>query len=72
MKRAVKDSVFTYLFSQPKYARLLYLKFHPEDTGVTEEDIKLVTLENILTTGLYNDLGYQVRNTVILLFEAQS
>ena len=72
MKRSVKDSVFTYLFRQPEYARQLYLKFHPEDTEVTEEDIKLVTLENILTTGLYNDLGYQVRNTVILLFEAQS
>ena len=25
LKRAVKDSVFTYLFSQPEYARELYL-----------------------------------------------
>ena len=39
IKRTIKDSVFTYLFSQPEYARKLYLDLHPEDQGVTEEDI---------------------------------
>ncbi len=72
MNYTVKDSVFTYLFSQPEYTRQLYLTLHPEDTDVTEEDCKLVTLENILTTGLYNDLGIQIRNRLILLVEAQS
>lgn len=72
MRYAVKDSVFTYLFKQPEYTRLLYLSLHPEDTDVTEEDCKLVTLENILTTGLYNDLGIQIRDKLILLVEAQS
>lgn len=72
MKRAVKDSIFTYLFKQPEYTRQLYLTLHPEDTSVTEDDFKLVTLENILTTGLYNDLGIQVRDKLILLAEAQS
>ena len=72
MKRSVKDSVFTYLFRQPEYTRQLYLALHPEDTDVKESDFKLVTLENVLTTGFYNDLGIQVRNRLILLVEAQS
>ena len=72
MKRSVKDSVFTYLFKQPEYTRQLYLALHPEDTGVQESDFKLVTLENVLTTGFYNDLGIQVRDRLILLVEAQS
>lgn len=72
MRRTIKDSVFTYLFKQPEYTRLLYLALHPEDTDVTEQDCKLVTLENILSTGLYNDLGIQVRDKLLLLVEAQS
>ncbi|MBE7003589.1 MAG: hypothetical protein E7425_04785 [Ruminococcaceae bacterium] len=67
-----KDSVFTYLFRQPEYTRELYLSLHPEDTDVTEADIKLVTLENVLTVGQYNDLGLQVRDKLIVLAEAQS
>lgn len=72
MRRTIKDSVFTYLFKQPEYTRLLYLALHPEDTDVTEQDCKLVTLENILSTGLYNDLGIQVRDKLLLLVDAQS
>ena len=72
MKRNVKDSVFTYLFRQPEYTRQLYLSLHPEDSSVTEADFKIVTLENILSTGLYNDLGVLVRSTLIVLVEAQS
>ena len=72
MKRNVKDSVFTYLFSDPTYARELYLHLHPEDTGVTEEDCKLVTIQNILSYGQYNDLGLLIRDTLIILAEAQS
>lgn len=72
MRYTIKDSVFTFIFKQPEYARKLYLALHPEDTDVTEADCKLVTLENVLTTGLYNDVGIQVRDTLILLVEAQS
>ena len=72
MKRTAKDSVFTYLFKQPMYTRQLYLALHPEDTAVTEADCKVISLENVLTTGLYNDLGIQVRGRLILLVEAQS
>lgn len=72
LRRAIKDSVFTYLFSQPEYTRLLYLSLHPEDQDVTEAEFKIVTLENVLSTGLYNDLGVQVRDRLLLLVEAQS
>lgn len=50
----------------------LYLTLHPEDVDVTEADCKLVTLEHILTNGMTNDLGFQVRDKLILLVEAQS
>ena len=72
MKYTLKDSVFTFLMKQPEYARKLYLALHPEDTDVTEADCKLVTLEHILTTGIYNDVGLQVRDMLILLVESQS
>lgn len=72
MKRGIKDSVFTYLFRQPEYALKLYQTLHPEDTSTTEADLKLVTLENIISTGIYNDLGIQAGAMLILLMEAQS
>ncbi len=72
MKRKVKDSVFTFLFSQPEYMLEMYRTLHPEDTDVTEKDCRLLTLKNILTNGLYNDLGFLVRNMLIILVEAQS
>lgn len=72
MKRTVKDSVFTTLFSDPQYARELYLYLHPEDSDVTEAECRLITIENILSDGQYNDLGLQVRDKIIVLVEAQS
>lgn len=72
MKRTVKDSVFTCLFSDPKYARELYLYLHPEDFDVTESDCKLVTIENVFSDGQYNDLSIQIRDTLLILAEAQS
>lgn len=72
MKRKIKDSVFSYLFRQPEYMLELYKTLHPEDVNVTEDDIKLITIENILTNGLYNDLGLQIRDILIVLTEAQS
>ena len=72
MKRNVKDSVFTFLFSQPAEAKKLYQVLHPEDTNITEADIKIITLKNVLSNGRYNDLGLQVRELLIILAEAQS
>ena len=71
-KRDINDSVFTFLFSDIEYTKQLYLSLHPEDTDIRDEDFRLVTLENILAIGQYNDLGFQVRDKLILLVEAQS
>ncbi len=72
IKRNFKDSVFTYLFRQLKYAMLLYLALHPEDKDIVEDDLEIITLENVLSIGLYNDLGLQIRNRLMILVEAQS
>lgn len=44
----------------------------PAPGDVTEDEFQLVTIENILSVGQYNDLGIQVRDKLILLVEAQS
>lgn len=44
-KRNTKDSVFTHLFSFPKYQLELYQALHPEDTDVCEADIGTITRE---------------------------
>ena len=72
MKYRAKDSVFSFIFRQPENLLRLYQALHPEDTEVTEADCKLVTLEHILTNGITNDLGVCVRDTLIILMEAQS
>jgi hypothetical protein len=45
---------------------------HPEDTTATEEQLEHVTIENILTNNLYNDLGFTIGGKAIILVEAQS
>ena len=72
LKRTVKDSIFTHLFSEPKYLLELYKSLHPEDKQVTESDITDVTINNIIIDGMYNDLGFVVGNRLFVLVEAQS
>lgn len=72
VKRTVKDSVFTNLFSDPRYVLQLYRSLHPEDPGVKEEDLETITLENIITDGIYNDLGFIKGDKLMVLVEAQS
>lgn len=72
VKRTVKDSVFSDLFGRSKYLLQLYRALHPEDTDATEDDLHNVTINNVLTDNQYNDLGFCVRNTLLILVEAQS
>lgn len=72
IKVTVRDSVFRNLFSDRKYALKLYQAIHPEDTDITEDDISNVTIDNVLTDQLYNDLGMVVRGVLLVLLEAQS
>ena len=69
-KRTVKDSVFWNLFGNPRYLLQLYQALHPEDKKVREEDLKTVTLENIFTDSIYNDLGFIKGNKLMVLVEA--
>ena len=71
-KYTVKDSVFTDLFKNKKYTLMLYKALHNEDNDVTEDNIKPITLENILMANMYNDLGFSVKNKIFILTEAQS
>ena len=71
-KRGAKDSVFTDLFSDTKYLLELYKSLFPRDTNCTENDFEILTLENILLTGSYNDLGFLVKDKLLILVEAQS
>ena len=72
MKRAVKDSVFTTLFGETKYTLDLYRSLHPEDTTTTEDDIKIITIKNILVTGMFNDLSFLIGQKMMIFAEAQS
>ena len=71
-KRKIKDSVFTNLFQDKKYLLRLYKALHPEDSDVTEDDIKDITIKHILVDADYNDLGFSVGERLVILVESQS
>lgn len=72
VKRNVKASVFTHIFSLEKYRKELYLCFHPRDGDISSKDIKEYTLSSVFTNIQVNDLGILVRDTLLVLVEAQS
>ena len=71
-KHTVKDSVFTSLFKEKKYLIELYRAIHPEDREATEDDLQDVTISNALVNDLYNDIGFRVGSTLLILIESQS
>ena len=71
-KRNAKNSVFLDLFQNKSYLLKLYKALHPEDITATEDSLTDVTIENVLTDNLYNDLGFIVNNKLMILIEAQS
>lgn len=50
----------------------LYQALHPEDRGVTEDDLQDVTVSNVLVNEVYNDLGFRVGAKLLILIEVQS
>ena len=72
VNRQAKNSVFLNLFTRKEYQLRLYKELFPEDTAITEDDLELVTLDNVLTVHPYNDLGLLARGRLIVLAEAQS
>ncbi len=72
-KRTAKNSVFLDLFQDKRNLLKLYKTLHPEDTDATEDMLDIVTIDNVLTDNLYNDLGIMAgNNRLLLLLEAQS
>ena len=71
-KHTIKDSIFTNLFQDKKYLLQLYKTLHPEDTEVTEEELSDITIHNIMTNEIYNDVGFMVGEKLLILTEAQS
>ena len=72
VKRTIKDTVFSTLFGDKSNLLEMYRALHPEDKATTEDDLKDVTIGNILTDGIYNDLSFIVGNRLMVLVEAQS
>ena len=72
VKHTIKDSVFTSLFKDKKYLIQLYRALHPEDTKATEDDLKDVTVSNVLVDDIYNDIGFTVGSTLLIMIEVQS
>ena len=72
VNRQAKNSVFLNLFMRKEYQLRLYKELFPADTTITEDDLELVTLDNVLTIHPYNDLGLLARGRLIVLAEAQS
>ena len=50
----------------------LYQALHPEDRDVTEDDLQDVTVSNVLVNDIYNDIGFRVGSTLLILIESQS
>jgi len=71
-RRKTKDHVFTDLFDQKEYQKLLYKALHPEAPGIKSSELETLTLETILDRGIYNDLGILAKDRILLLVEAQS
>ena len=71
-RRTGKDTVFTHLFSEPKYRFQLFQALHPEMTDITADDIIPLTITNVLLDKPYNDLGLLAGDRLLILVEAQS
>ena len=72
VNRQAKNSVFLNLFMRKEYQFELYKELFPQDTTITEDDLELITLDNVLTIRPYNDLGLMARGRLIILAKAQS
>ncbi|MDO4764792.1 MAG: hypothetical protein Q4A29_01930, partial [Eubacteriales bacterium] len=70
--RNIKDSLFTILFRDIKNVRRLYSILADDNDKYTDEDFKILTLENAFVPSVYNDLGFLVGEKLIVLVEEQS
>lgn len=72
IKHTIKDSVFVDFFGEKENVFRLYQALHPEDQEATIDEVSNVTLENIFTDDIYNDIGFTLGDRIVVLAEAQS
>ena len=72
VNRQAKNSVFLNLFMRKEYQLQLYKELFPQDTTITEDDLEMITMDNVLTIHPYNDLCLLARGKLIILAEEQS
>ncbi len=68
--RELKSDVFTALFSEPENAAKLYSALSGEETA--PEDIQITTLKGVLFLARKNDLGFTVKDRMLVISEHQS
>ena len=56
IERKYQDTVFRDLFKNKKYFLQLYKTFH-QDSSLTEDDLEWIAIENVITSGLFNDVA---------------
>ena len=74
VKKNVKDSLFTHMFGDEskEYLLQLYQALHPEDKETDVDNLNLISIENVLSNDIYNDLGFIANDKLVVLVEAQS
>lgn len=72
LRRNHQDSLFTKLYSSKETLLDLYRHIHPSDTGVTVDDIEIITLCSSLVARRYNDVAFKVGDRLMVLTEHQS
>ena len=75
INREVKNSVFLDLFGRKEYILKLFHSIHMDVEDITEDDITVVTIENVLTIKPYNDFGVLLnrkKRKLLIMAEAQS
>ena len=60
------------MFDDKENQVALLKRLLPDERDITPEDIKNVTLKNIVLSAVYNDLGLLFRDKLVVLMEAQS
>jgi len=68
----LKDSLFIDLFSDKMRLIQLYKSLIDDQRQINPEDIEILTIQNIILRGIYNDLGFRVKDEIIILMEAQT
>ena len=68
----LKDSLFIDLFSDKMRLIQLYKSLIDDDRQINPDDIEILTIQNIILRGIYNDLGFRVKDEIIILMEAQT